>query len=190
MAPFFLLVTTSLVVTSKKKGAIWYNMVMDFEGQRSGEQVLCVFRRHILTSFKGVLFFLFMSAFGVLPMLIWKDDSHMFIVWIAFIVAGLLGMLYSYMLWYFSFYLLTTERLRQVRQKGLFNRSVVDLDLENIDSVSFGVAGLFGTIFNYGTILVQTEAGDLTLSSINKPEAVYNELENAAHAAGRDIYED
>ena len=53
-----------------------------------------------------------------------------------------------------------------------------------------GVAGVFGTIFNYGTILVQTEAGDLTLSTINKPETVYNELENAAHAAGRGIYED
>lgn len=168
----------------------WYNMFMDFEGQRSGEEVLCVFRRHILTSFKGVLFFVFMAVFGVLPMIVWKDNSHMFMVWIAFIIIGLLGMLYSYMLWYFSFYLLTTERLRQVRQKGLFNRSVVDLDLENIDSVSFGVAGVFGTIFNYGTILVQTEAGDLTLSTINKPETVYNELENAAHAAGRGIYED
>lgn len=163
---------------------------MDFEGQRSGEEVLCVFRRHILTSFKGVLFFLFMSVFGVLPMLIWKDNSQMLLIWVAFIIIGLLGMLYSYILWYFSFYLLTNERLRQVRQKGLFNRSVVDLDLDNIDSVSFGVAGIFGTIFNYGTILVQTEAGDLTLSTINKPEMVYNELENAAHAAGRDIYED
>ncbi len=163
---------------------------MDFEGQRSGEEVLCVFRRHILTSFKGVLFFLFMSAFGVLPMLLWKDNSQMFLIWIGCIVVGLVGMLYSFMLWYFSFYLLATERLRQVRQKGLFTRSVVDLDLDNIDSVSFGVAGIFGTMFNYGTILVQTAAGDLTLSSINKPETVYNELENAAHAAGRDIYED
>lgn len=180
----------SIAERNKKEDAVCYNMVMDFEGQRSGEEVLCVFRRHILTSFKGVLFFLFMSGVGVLPMLIWKDSSQMFLVWIGFIVAGLLGMLYSYILWYFSFYLLTTERLRQVRQKGLFNRSVVDLDLENVDSVSFGVAGIFGTIFNYGTILVQTAAGDLTLSSINKPEAVYNELENAAHAAGRDIYED
>ncbi len=162
-------------------------MVMNFEGQRSGEEVLCVFRRHIITAFKGVFFFVGMTCVGVVPMLIWKGDSRMFIVWLAFCLAGLAGMIYSYILWYFSFYLLTTERLRQVRQKGIFSRSMVDLDLENIESVSFGVAGIFGTMFNYGTILVQTAAGDLTLSMVSHPEEVYNNLQNAAHEAGREI---
>ncbi len=162
-------------------------MVMNFEGQSSGEEVLCVFRRHIITAFKGAFFFVAMVGIGVLPMLIWRGDSRMFIVWLAFCLVGLGGMVYSYILWYFSFYLLTTERLRQVRQKGIFSRSMVDLDLENIESVSFGVAGLFGTMFNYGTILVQTAAGDLTLSMVSHPESVYNDLQNAAHEVGREI---
>ena len=90
---------------------------MNFEGQRSGEEVLCVFRRHIITAFKGVFFFIAMVGVGLVPMLIWRGDSRMFLVWLAFCIVGLGGMVYSYILWYFSFYLLTTERLRQVRQK-------------------------------------------------------------------------
>lgn len=160
---------------------------MNFEGQRSGEEVLCVFRRHIITAIKGVIFFIAMVGLGLIPMLIWKGDSRMFMIWMAFIVVGLGGMGYSYVLWYFSYYLLTTERLRQVRQKGIFSRSMVDLDLDNIESVSFGVAGVFGTMFNYGTILVQTAAGDLTLSMVSNPESVYNDLQNAAHEVGREI---
>lgn len=160
---------------------------MDFEGQRSGEEVLCVFRRHIITAFKGVFFFIAMVVLGMIPMLIWRDDSRMFLVWLAFCLIGLGGLAYTYLLWHFSFYLLTTERLRQVRQKGIFNRTMVDLDLENIESVSFGVAGIFGTMFNYGTILVQTAAGDLTLSMVSDPESVYNNLQNAAHEVGREI---
>lgn len=159
---------------------------MDFEGQRSGEEVICVFRRHIITAFKGVFFFIFMSVIGVVPSLLWKGDSKMFVVWVAFILIGLLGMAYSFMLWHFSFYLLTTERLRQVRQKGMFNRSMVDLELENVQSVAFGVSGLFGTMLNYGTILVQTAAGDLKLSMVSHPEAIYNELQNATHDIGRE----
>ena len=90
---------------------------------------------------------------------------------------------YSYLLWYFSFYIVTNQRLRQTRQKGLFKKTVVDLSLENIQSTSFGVPGLFGSMFDYGTILIQTGAGDLVLSMVSHPEKVYNEIENARHDA-------
>jgi hypothetical protein len=100
-----------------------------------------------------------------------------------FVVVGLLGLGYSYLLWYYSFYVITNQRLRQTRQKGLFKKTVVDLDLENIQSASFGVPGMFGAMFNYGTILIQTSAGDLVLSMVSHPETVYNEMENARHGA-------
>ena len=161
----------------------WYNMLMDFEGQRADEEVKYIFRRHPITAIKGVFFLIVMVAVGYLPTLMWPGDSRMFLVWLAFSVVGLLGLGYCYMLWYFSFYMLTNQRLRQVRQKGMFKKTVVDLDLENILSASYGQHGVFATIFNYGTILVQTSAGDLTMSMVSKPETVYNELGDAAHIA-------
>ena len=156
---------------------------MDFEGQRADEEVIYVFRRHPVTASKGLVFLLIMVALGFLPCLMWPNDGHMWFVWIGFVVVGLLGLGYSYVLWYFSFYMLTNQRLRQVRQKGLFKKTVVDLDLENIMSASYGQHGVFATMFNYGTILIQTSAGDLTMSMVSKPEVVYNELGNAAHIA-------
>ena len=158
-------------------------MAKDFEGQREGEEVVFVFRRHILTAIRGFLFLIFMILAGFVPMLIWKDNQSMVFVWMAFVIVGLLGMGYSHLLWYFSFYIVTNQRLRQTRQKGLFKKTVVDLSLENIQSASFGVPGMFGSIFNYGTILIQTGAGDLVLSMVSHPETVYNEIENARHGA-------
>ena len=159
-------------------------MLMDFEGQRKGEEVICVFRRHIVTSIKGFLFFLVMIGVGFLPKIMWPDDDRMFVVWIVFVIVGLLGMIYSYILWHFSYYLVTNQRLRQVRQKGLFKRTVVDLELDNIQSISYGVPGMFGSMFDYGTILIQTGVGDLTLSMVSHPESVYNEIQNAKHGEG------
>lgn len=158
-------------------------MASSFEGQREDEEVVYVFRRHILTSIKGLFFLVFMAVVGMTPMLIWPDKQNMIFVWMGFVVVGLLGLGYSYLLWYYSFYVITNQRLRQTRQKGLFKKTVVDLDLENIQSASFGVPGMFGAMFNYGTILIQTSAGDLVLSMVSHPETVYNEMENARHGA-------
>ena len=158
-------------------------MATTFEGQRQGEEVIYVFRRHILTSVKGLFFLFFMVAVGFMPILIWPDNQNMVFIWMGFVILGLLGFGYSYLLWYFSFYILTDQRLRQIRQKGLFRKTVVDLSLENIQSASFGVPGVLGSIFNYGTILIQTGAGDLVLSMVSHPEKVYNEIENARHDA-------
>ena len=107
----------------------------------------------------------------------------MYWAWGVLGIIGLLGLGYSYIMWYFSYYMLTNQRLRQVRQKGMFKKTVVDLDLENIMSASYGQHGVFATMFNYGTILIQTSAGDLVLSMVSKPETVYNELGDAAHVA-------
>ncbi len=158
-------------------------MATTFEGQRQDEEVVYVFRRHILTSIKGFFFLVFMAVVGFVPILIWPDNQSMIFVWMGFVILGLLGLGYSYLLWYFSFYIITNQRLRQTRQKGLFKKTVVDLSLENIQSASFGVPGMFGSMFNYGTILIQTGAGDLVLSMVSHPETVYNEIENARHDA-------
>ena len=158
-------------------------MATTFEGQRTNEEVVYVFRRHILTSIRGFFFLIFMIAAGFVPMMIWPSEQNMVFVWMGAVIVGLLGMGYSYLLWYFSFYIVTNQRLRQTRQKGLFKKTVVDLDLENIQSASFGVPGVFGSMFNYGTILIQTSAGDLVLSMVSHPETVYNEIENARHDA-------
>ena len=163
---------------------ILYNILMakDFDGQRSGEEVIYVFRRHMVSMIRGFIFFFICVALGIIPMFIWPENSKMIFLLIIMIFVGLLGLGYSYILWHYSFYLLTSQRLRQNRQKGIFKKIVVDLDLDNIQSASFAVPGMGGAMFNYGTILVQTGAGDLVMSMVSHPETVYNKLEDARHA--------
>lgn len=154
---------------------------MEFEGQREGEEVIYVFRRHAMTSIKGFLWLIVVTGLGLVPMFIWPGNGNLFFVWLAFLGVGIFGAAYSWMLWYFSFYIVTNERLRQTRQKGLFKKSVVDLELSNIQNMSYGINGVFATMFDYGSILIQTEAGDLVISMVSHPETVYNELENTWH---------
>lgn len=149
-----------------------------FDGQREGEVVQFVFRRHLLTAKKGFTFLVIMSIVGFLPLLIWRGNPQIFWFFISMLLVGIAGCLYSYLLWYFSVYIVTDQRIRQISQKGFFKKTVVDLGLDKIQSISYGVPGLIAGIFGYGTILIQTGVGDLVISEVKTPAKIYDKLQN------------
>ena len=132
-----------------------------------------------MTARKGLLFFLIMVGIGILPMVMWPGDARMFVVFFGCFLVGALGVIYSYMLWYFSVYIVTDQRIRQVVQKGIFKKTVVDLGLDKVQSISMNVPGVFAGIFNYGTILIQTGVGDLVISMVANPKEIHNKLQDA-----------
>lgn len=154
-----------------------------FEGQRAGEKVELIFRRHVLTAKKGFLFLFVMVILGIIPLLLWPGKSEMFGAFLVCFGVGVGGFLYAYMLWYHSYYIVTNERIRQVNQKGIFKMSVVDLGLDKIQSISYGVDGMLAGLFGYGTILIQTGVGDLIISVVPNPEKIYNKLQDVAKKA-------
>ena len=151
---------------------------LSFDGQREDEKVLFIFRRHILTARHGFVFLIFMIAVGIIPMILWQNDSRMFWVFLGCVIIGLFGLGYSYLLWYFSIFIVTNERIRQITQKGLFKKTITDLWLDKIESISFNVPSVVAGIFNYGTILIQTGVGDLVISQVPKPNKIHNKLQN------------
>ena len=151
---------------------------MIFDGQREGEEVQFVFRRHFLTAKSGVIFLILMIMIGVGLTLLWPNNMMIFETFLALILIGVLGFLYSYMLWYFSIYIVTNQRIRQISQRGLFKKSVVDLGLDKIQSISYGVNGIRAGLMGYGTIVIQTAVGDLVISMVKNSEKIYNDLQN------------
>jgi len=151
---------------------------MIFDGQREGEEVQFVFRRHFLTAKSGVIFLILMIMIGVGLTLLWPNNMMIFETFLALILVGVLGFLYSYMLWYFSIYIVTNQRIRQISQRGLFKKSVVDLGLDKIQSISYGVSGIRAGLMGYGTIVIQTAVGDLVISMVKNSEKIYNDLQN------------
>ena len=151
---------------------------MIFDGQREGEEVQFVFRRHFLTAKSGLIFLILMIMIGVGLTLLWPNNMMIFETFLALILVGVLGFLYSYMLWYFSIYIVTNQRIRQISQRGLFKKSVVDVGLDKIQRISYGVSGIRAGLMGYGTIVIQTAVGDLVISMVKNSEKIYNDLQN------------
>lgn len=157
---------------------------MEFEGQREGEEVELVFRRHILTAWRGLLGLVLMGAIGFVPMLIWRDNQELFFLWLGFLAIGLVYALNVYMKWYFSYFLVTNQRLRQVKQEGFFRKEVVDLGLDKILTIKYRT-GVLGGIFGYGTLTLQTQVGETVITMVRKPQKIYNILQDLANKADK-----
>ena len=152
---------------------------LDFEGQRAGEEVLFVFRRHIIAMRKGFYLLLIPLVITAIPPLIWQTNLELFLLPVGGLALGLLLFTYHLIMWYFTIYLVTNQRIRQVTQKGIFGKDVVELRLSKIQNISYNIPGFSGEILGYGTIVIQTFVGDLVIRNVEHPEKTYNKLQNA-----------
>ena len=155
----------------------------DFEGQREGEELLFVFRRHIIAMRKGFWLFLIPFALSSIPVFIWP--SVLTIYWwpVGGFILGSILFLYHFLMWYYTIYIVSDQRLRQVTQKGFFGKDVVELGLSKIQSISYNIPGFGGEVLGFGTIVIQTYVGDLVINKVEHPQEIYNKLQDAVAVA-------
>jgi len=153
-------------------------MEASFDGQREDEEVVLVFRRHIIALRKGFYSILIPFVVASLPTLI--APGELLYLWIALggLGVGLVLFFYHWIGWYFTLFILTNQRLRQTTQKGFFGKSVIDLPVSKIQNISYTIPGFSGELFGFGTIVIQTYVGDLILDRIHHPNMVYNKLQD------------
>ena len=157
-------------------------MGAEFEGKHENEEVLFVFRRHIIAMRKGFYSLLVPLTVASIPPLIWQTKLELFLLPVAALVLGLILFFYHFLMWYFTVYVVTNERIRQITQRGFFGRDVVELSLDKVQSISYNIPGFSGEIFKFGTIVIQTFVGDLVIRMVEHPSEIYNKLQDAVHA--------
>lgn len=159
------------------------NFQPEFEGQRSDERLLLVFRRHIISMRKGFYLLMIPVVITSIPPLIWQSNLELFLLPVGGLIIGLILFSYHFILWYFTVYIVTDQRIRQVTQKGFFGKDVIELRLSKIQNISYNIPGFTGEIFKFGTIVIQTFVGDLVIHQVEKPDEIYNKLQDAVNNA-------
>jgi hypothetical protein len=155
-----------------------------FEDQFDDEEVLFLFRKHPIVMRKGLIIGLAAWLIGPLYVLILTyvrpnnlpSLTFFFGSVIGSILFGCLLLVPSWIGWYFSVFIVTDQRMIQITQKGLWNRSVVDMGLNQIQMVNYEISGLQETLLGYGTISMQTFVGDLVIHEIHHPDKIQKKL--------------
>ncbi len=149
-----------------------------FDDQFPDEEMLFLFRKHPIVMRKGLVLGMLGPLIGVLPASIKPELGFgwFFGGLAGGVVLGLLLFFPSWIAWYFSVFILTDQRLIQVMQKGLFNKSVVDISLSQIQMINYQVAGVQQTLLGFGTMTIQTYVGDLVIHDVHHPDKIQKKI--------------
>lgn len=153
-----------------------------FPGQKKDEPIYIFLRRHII-AFLPV--FLLILAMAIVPLLILlfaiPEDifsgltGNIVILGAAFYYLVLMTFcIIAWIDFYFDIYILTDRRIIDIEQKGLFNRDISELTLEQVEDVSSHITGILPTFFDFGNVEVQTAGTqrNFSLNQVSRPREV------------------
>jgi len=133
-----------------------------FETQEPEEEILMILRRHWLANipwfFIGLVLFFSPIVLRFFPLLTSFPSKYQLVFVIIWYLILLMYLFEKFMSWFFNMTIITDERIVDVDFINLTTKKVSDCDLDKIQDVSYTNSGAFGTIFNYGNVLVQTAA--------------------------------
>lgn len=153
--------------------------------QRPNEHVILFLRRHWFALLAiASAFFLLIGIPLIIEWFFWETITY----WITHPIIGpifvITNSLYFLSIWLFAFleftdyyldtWIITNERIINIEQQGLFNRTASELDLTSVQDTTAEIRGILQTIFTYGQVYVQTagERGRFHFKNIDNPEHV------------------
>lgn len=152
---------------------------------KSYERIEMLLRRHPIFLLLDLLLFLVLAAIPIVIVLIIQTvQSTLLTGSISFPIVVVAGSIYYLAIWLFFFstildyyldiWVLTNDRLISVEQRGLFSRTVSEMDLWLLQDVTSEIHGIVPTIFGYGTLSVQTaaERARFSFEDVHSPNAV------------------
>ncbi|MDP4000315.1 MAG: PH domain-containing protein [bacterium] len=151
------------------------------QNQAEDEEIVRVWRHHPVTLVPPAFRVL---AFALIPLVLLLITGFaifgspwlfgLFVVIVALVVTYAA---YEWVSWWGDVYILTNYRIIDVEQRGFFHRNFAETTLDKIQDISHEISGFLPTVFDFGTVLVQT-AGSLAnidMNDVRKPQqqAVY-----------------
>ncbi len=151
----------------------------EFINQHSQEKILLVLRQHPIVNVGWMLTTVALIlapfiVFPVFPLFDFVPDRFQFfamIGWYLFISAFVIE---QFLHWYYNIYIITDERIVDIDFVSLMYRNVSEAKIDKIEDVTATTAGLFGGVFNYGSVAVQTaaEKREFEFDRVPRPDKV------------------
>lgn len=150
----------------------------DFRGRRSNETVILVARFHAWLLMPIVYIWIFLLA--VLGLCLWQFGASGVTSYAigGIAVGGGLYTFYQWFIWNNGTYIITNQRVIRIEQVSLFNRQISEAELDRIQEISTEIKGPIHTLFNFGTVKIQTASstGKVDLVDVTNPYDIQQEI--------------
>lgn len=201
--------TVRKMVASGYSGPSWRSVAAcppdaKFETQGKDEKLLLLMRRHLITNvwWAGLVAVLigvplFWSEFPLISGVNPLTGLALAIFWylgLAFFV------LQNVLLWFYNVYIVTDERIIDVDFFGLLYKNINATQIRKIQDVNYSQVGMMSSLFNYGTVVVETageqrsddrpaESSAFTFEAVSNPDQVVKVISELMEQEEKEEYE-
>lgn len=145
--------------------------VFNFDSREENEEIILVLRRHWFTNLRWIIVFLLMLVaplfFGWVPLLDYFPWNYKLVFVMAWYLISLAMAFEQLLSWYFNVFVITEERVIDIDFYNLLDKKISEAKIGMIQDVTALVEGVSQTMFNYGTVLIQT-ASEIPVIKIEK----------------------
>ncbi len=136
-----------------------------FDSQQRDEVVLLLLRQHPVTQVKwvfiGIILALVPFLLSFVGFLEFLPLRFQFVATLGWYLLVFGYSLEAFLNWFYNVYIITDERVIDVDFHSLLFKNVSYAKIDNIEDISATTSGALGSIFDYGTVRIQT-AGAVT----------------------------
>lgn len=154
-----------------------------FEHQEGDETIELMLRQHFATQLSWIFIVIVALLLPIFLPLVIEQPTFNFLRFVPTqIVIGIILLwnmlllafiLEKFLFWYFNVYIVTNLHLVDINFHNLLNRDVTEVRLKDIESVSWKMRGVVGSIFDFGDVVVETAAKQQSIQFIAVPNPDY-----------------
>lgn len=162
--------------------------------QQQGEKGIIVLRRHWFTFFTTLLRYFLFVALPLLALFVLQASNNsasllafaypFVVVFLSIYYLSIWTFLFhEFMDYYLDLWVITTERILAIEQKGLFSRVISEQKLFRVQDVTSEVHGVFKTFLRFGNVYIQTAGQQqrFIFKDVPHPEEVAKLILDEAH---------
>lgn len=135
---------------------------MRFSTQGSSETIILLLRQHPVTQIRWVFMALLAAVaplmFNSINLLDFLGGNYRMAIYLGWYLMVLGFILESFLKWFFNVYIITDERIVDVDFVSLIYKNISAAKIDNIEDTTSTQGGFAASLFDYGTVTIQTAA--------------------------------
>ena len=161
---------------NNKKSSAFYSYILNpdikFDTQEDGEKIYLLLRSHPFTQLRwvlaSILFFILFFVFNFFPQSFF-NLGQILIINLFFIVFILSYIWFNVLNWYFNVGIVTSKRVIDIDFYAVLYKEITVAQLGKIEDITVKSGGYFESLFDYGSIFIQTAGTEANVEFIDVP---------------------
>lgn len=153
-----------------------------FEGQDQDENILLLIRAHPITNLPWIILAIFVFLIPVIVPIVAPfvnvnlelvPDIYLIALTVINYLLVLIIVFEGFLSWYFNVNMVTSKRIYDIDFHAILLKNIDQAPLSSIEQADSSQGGVFGLIFNFGNVSVQTAGAHISITMKKVPNAAY-----------------